>query len=383
MNKKIVAGVIFFVGIFMLIGAWRLLPDLRPLGAALALLFVAGLMAGMAYFNKTGNKILYGGAGLAALGLFGAFGAIGWLPDVRPVLFSVFILLAGLAVLALGWRSSSVAKNREAGTPWFRVFYWLVVFYLFGVSAVLWPMIDWQLPKDPAAVMILSFLTAVLMVYAFWRRHQAQKEIFGAGLIFALNFPLIKLYEAGFLDGLGKFYRLFEPLYASFDRWAEPAEWALIILTVVLVVWAAVKKLRVAELGRRSLWYFLLQPLMAIFFFEMLGLPAGFLAGATTRSDLLVSDTNAVMSTFGMVFIAVFMYLLFELFPVWVAPLAAGLWWVFWKPWLLHHPDPATFTSLAAFWPAAAFLFFTGLKRIALPLILLSWLVGRKKPANS
>jgi hypothetical protein len=45
-----------------------------------------------------------------------------------------------------------------------------------------------------------------------------------------------------------------------------------------------------------------LEPLLAIFLFEMLGLPAGFLAGATTRSDLLVTDVNAVMSTFGMVF---------------------------------------------------------------------------------
>jgi len=220
-------------------------------------------------------------------------------------------------------------------------------------------------------IFILVFLTGWAIIYAVKKNHPSKKPIACAGLLAVINFVMIPVYEAGFFDGLGRFYRLFVPFYSSFDSYARIIEYALICLTIILVIYFSIKKVRVGEFGTKTLVYFLLQIVMAIFLFEMLGLPAGFLAGDTTRSDLLVTDTNAAMSTFGMVFIAVAMYAGFQLFPLWLVAILAGAWWVLWKPWFLHHPDPASFNSLKDFLPAAGFLFLTGVKRVALPMVLM------------
>jgi hypothetical protein len=372
MKKKIIIALIFLLaGGIMLIGAIKMLPDLRAMGVALALLFVSLSWFLLAALRKERNKIMLIGGIIVVVALVGLFGATGMLPDKRPIFFMAAVLLVGLFLWLRGLLKGQ-ASTETTKMNWYNLLYGILVVVLFGISIVLIPTINWSWPKDPAAVMILSFLTALGLIYAKIKKHPAQKPIFFAGIIFVVNFALVRVYEAGVFDFLGQFYRLFVPLYAAFDKWAQYIEWVLIALSVVLLIVMLVRKVKISNLGQKSLYYFILQPVMAIFFFEMLGLPAGFLSGLTTRSDLLVTNTNAVMSTFGMVFIAIVMYILFELFPAWVAAVVAGLWWVFWKPWLLHHPDPAMFKDLASFLPAAAFLFFTGLKRIVLPMGLLA-----------
>lgn len=381
MKKQLIAGIILLAAsAIMLIGAFRMLPDLKAMGV-FATLFSSGFLVLICvYFKKIWNKAMYIGAGLLVAGIFSAFGSTSMLPDLRPVITMAVVAVIGLITFIAGFRKG-VKNNQEIekGSV-YMILYWVVTVLLFGISAVLLPMIDWQIPKDPAAVMILSFLLALCLVYSAVRKHQNQKQVFYAGIIFVINFPLVKAYEEGWFDFIGGFYRIFIPLYEKFDFAAEKIEWGLIILTLILSVFFIAKKYRVGDMGNKSLAYFILLPVMAIFLFEMMGLPAGFLAGTTTRSDLLVTDTNAVMSTFGMVFIGAVAYALFVLFPFWVAILFAGCWWVFWKPWLLHHPDPALFKDFKSFFPAAVFLFFTGIKRIVLPMILLFFSgISRKK----
>jgi hypothetical protein len=54
-----------------------------------------------------------------------------------------------------------------------------------------------------------------------------------------------------------------------------------------------------------------------------------------------------------------------------VPPTLAGLWWVLWKPFFLHHRDPALFSPFESFLPAATFLFLTGFKRLGLPMVMI------------
>jgi hypothetical protein len=375
MNKKSIAGsILVAVGAILLFGSLKLLPDLKPIGASLAVLALGVAVGLPAFLDKRWNTRMYVGAIGAVLGIVCALATVELLPDLKPLVSMSLVCVVGIALFFWGMLKAEVkiSVNKSDG---FNVFGWMVAAGLFTISLLLLPQINWQHPKDPAGVMVLCSFSAVLLVYALIRNHPAKRQVIWAGFIAVANFCLIPLYESGAADFIGKFYRLFIPLYEKFDSSAETVEWALIGATVILVMIFAivfvVKKIRVRDYGNATLWYFALLPIMAIYLFEMMGLPAGFLAGSTTRSDLLFTDANAALSTFGILFIAVAMYMVFELFPFWVAPILAGLWWVYWKPWLLHHPNPEMFTSLEAFWPAAKFLFLTGMKRVALPMILL------------
>jgi len=370
MNKKIAGVAVCFIGLAVICGSMRFLPDLKPLGFGLALFAAGAIAVAVGFLNRSWNWRMWLGLILSAAGIVGVFATVSYLPDWRPLITMTAAGLLGILFLWLGIKKAEVIQS-VGGSSTFNILAMSVVIILFIISALLLPQINWQHPKDPAAVMILAFFTGLAVLYAKIKNHPAKYPIVYAGLLAVVNFIMIPVYEAGFFDWLGRFYRLFVPFYFSFDSLAEPIEYGLIGLAIILTAYFAFKKTRIRDYGNKILIYFMLQIFMAIFFFEMLGLPAGFLAGATTRSDLLVTDTNAVMSTFGMIFIAVAMFVAFELFPFWVTPILAGLWWVFWKPWLLHHPDPVTFTGLANFLPAAAFLFFTGFKRVALPMVLL------------
>lgn len=374
-NQKLITGIIITVlGTILFFGSLKMLPDLKPIGTSIAIIVLGLSILISIFLNKKWNKRMYFGIILVFLGIISSFATVERLPDFKPLVSMSLIGIVGLCLFIWGLL---LAKTEEIikKINYFNIFSWMVVVGLFSISLILLPQINWQHPKDPAGVMILCAFSALLLIYALIRNHSAKKQIVWAGFIAIANFCLIPLYESGALNFIGKFYRLFIPLYERFDPYAETVEWTLIGITVILVIlftiFLAVKKIHVSDYGNATLWYFLLQPIMAIFLFEMMGLPAGFLTGNTTRSDLLVTDTNAVLSTFGIIFIVVAMYMVFEIFPFWVAPILAGLWWVYWKPWLLHHPDPAMFTSFTVFWPAGKFLFLTGLKRIALPMILL------------
>lgn len=381
MNKQLVNIIIFSsLALIMLGGCIYSWPDLRPWGIFVALAVIAALNLLTYFLHRAWNKAMIIASGLIAVGIFAFFGSSSFLPDIRPMIVSGLLAAFGIIVFIFGFKTSKDGGGATSlKSNIFLIAYWIVAILLLGISAVLLPMINWSHPKDPAAVMILSFIMAMFMIYTAARKHSAQKQVFWTGVIFVVNFLLVKLYEAGTLNFIGKFYRLFEPAYESFDYLAVKFEWGLIIATLILAIIVIIKKYKVNELQNRSLYYFILLPIMAIFLFEMFGLPAGFLAGTTTRSDLLVTDANAVLSTFGMVFVGAVAYVLFILFPFWVAMLYAGIWWIFWKMWLLHHPDPKLFTDLQSFLPAAVFLFFTGVKRITLPMILLLFGLRRKK----
>ena len=382
MDKKVVfsSGMMVF-GLILLIGSTRFLPDLKPIGTAVSIVILGAVILLARVFNKEWNTKMYIGAALIFVGIIGISGAAGYLPRYAPIITMGVAAIAGAVLLTLGVKKSVPGKGFGIKSNPVDTIGYISAAALFIISIVLLPQIEWSHPKDPAGVMILSFLSGIALVYALVKNHKAKKQVVIAGAIEAVNFMLIPAYERGFLDFIGGFYRLFTPVYSLFDRYASAIEYILIAVTVILVAVFAVKKVKVSDYGNTSLYYFILQPVMAIFLFEMMGLPAGFLAGATTRSDLLVTNTNAVMSTFGIIFIAALMYMAFQLFPFWATPLLAGAWWVFWKPWLLHHPDPAMFTDFRTFLPAGLFLFFTGLKRIALPMILLIGIsMLRKKP---
>jgi len=386
MNKKSIIGIILvIIGAILFFGSIKLLPDLKPLGTSASIILLGITVALPEFFGKKWNKRMYVGTVLAVLGVISIFATVERLPDLKPLVSMSIVSVGGIALFTWGLLKAE-AKISVKNINAFNVFGWIIVIGLFTISLILLPQINWQQPKDPAGVMMLCAFSATLLVYALIRNHPAKKQITLAGFFAILNFCLIPLYERGCTDFLGRFYRLFIPFYEKFDPWAETIEWILIsvtvVLTVILTIIFAIKKIRVRDYGKATLWYFALQPIMAIFLFEMMGLPAGFLTGATTRSDLLVTDTNAAMSTFGIIFIAVAMYMVFELFPFWVAPIMAGLWWVYWKPWLLHHPDPSMWHNFADFWPAARFLFLTGLKRITLPMILIvSFLALLRRPS--
>jgi hypothetical protein len=314
------------------------------------------------------------GIPLATVGIALSGGAVQFLPDPAPLAMTGVIFLAGAVLFGMGVFRSEMRTERAVPEPW-TIFSWGIVAALFVIPLALLPRINWERPGDPCAMMILCFLTAAGVVYALVRHHRARRQIVAAAGLSVLNFCLIPVYEAGFLNGIGQFYRLFGPVYASFDAWATGFEFSLIALTMVLVilltVFFAFRKRSVADFGTITLLYIPLQLLLAIFLFEMVGNPAGFLAGATTRSDLLVTDTNAIMSTFGMLFIAVPVYIAFQYFPLIVPPVLAGLWWPFWKMGLLHHPSPAFFPDLSSMIPAVLTLFGMGLKRAGLPMVVL------------
>ncbi|MCR4443035.1 MAG: hypothetical protein QHH10_12110 [Peptococcaceae bacterium] len=369
---KTIVGIVFCIlGLFFLAGAIKMWPDLRPLGTSIVLFFCGAVVLTTAFFRKQWNAKMYAGTVMLSGGLVSVFAATGFFPDYRPFLLMVVISMAGLAVLLMGFLNKKIDL------------FILTAGGLFVIPVLLLPAINRQRPGDPAAVLILSTLTGLGLIYALAKNHQSKRLVGYAGLITIINFCLIPVYEKGYLNFIGRFYRLFVPIYEKFDPYAQMIEYALILVTVILTILCIVKRVRVQDFGKITMLYFILMPLMAIFLFEMFGLPAGFLAGDTTRSDLLVTDTNAVMSTLGIIFIAATMYISFHIFPFWVTPILAGIWWVFWKPWLLHHPDPALFVDFSTFWPAALFLFFTGLKRVVLPMILLIMALDSRKKAKT
>ena len=379
MNKKaITAAILLVFGIFLLIGSFKIGFDFKPLGLGIGLITITGLIGLSVWQNKIWNTLMYVGAILLGFSVLSIFATIEFLPDLRPIITMSAIAVISIACFNFGFTKSAQDEMAEKPIDYFNFLATLVIVFLFGISLVLLPQIDWQYPKDPASVMILTFLTALLIIYALIIKHPAKKQIVCAGLIETVNFFLIPIYEAGTLNFIAKFYQFFDNFYASFDQWAKKIEYTLIILTIILIIFTAIKKIEAKNLGKITLIYFILMPLMAIFLFEMMGLPAGFLAGNTTRSDLLVTDTNAVMATFGMIFIGTVCYITFQLFPFWLTPLIAGAWWVFWKPWLLHHPDPALFKNFTSFVPAGLFLFFTGIKRVVLPMIIIIFTFGLK-----
>jgi len=378
MKKTIAIGTVFcIVGLLLILAGLKLLPDLKPLGTGITLLMCGVLVIVSGIISRSWNARMYIGSAIAALGLVSCFATVSYFPNYYPFGTMAFVMLLGSVIFSLGFANSDIAKHVK-DIKSFSFFSILVAVALMVIPLLLFPQIDWQRPADPCAVMILSTLVGIAVIYTIVRDHPEKRKVVIAGAIFVANFCLVPLYEHGFLDFIGGFFRLFEPVYASFDPWAETVEYSLIGLTVLLTIIFAVKKTKVSGKGNAAFAYFIIQPILAIFLFEMLGLPAGFLAGATTRSDLLVTNTNAVMSFFGMVLIAVLMFISFLLLPFWVTPLIAGSWWVFWKPFLLHHPDPSGFTP-ATFIPAALFLFFTGIKRIMLPMLLLILFLDRKR----
>lgn len=380
MSKKTLGGIILgILGLILLAGSTRLLPDIKPLCASLALIVFSVALIYVGSSNKKWNRRMVLGMIFVVFGLVAIGATWSRLPDFKPVVSMAVLTLLGVYLFLVGSGKEKTNLSAPVKFNSWNAFNKICAILLLIIPAVLLPQINWHHPKDPLGVAILCFLSAVALIFAWQKNHPAKKEITIAGGIAILNFLLIRIYESGAFNFLAKFYRLFEPFYASFDKYAESVEYVLIGFCVLMVIIFTAKKIRVKELGKKTLHYLWLEPILAIFLFEMLGLPAGFLAGATTRSDLLVTDVNAVMSTFGMVFIGVFAFILFKLFPFWVAPVVSGLWWIFWKPWLLHHPDPALFTSLEAFLPAALFLFFTGLKRVTLPMILVVLLSKKKK----
>lgn len=375
MNKKLISGVLLsFFGIILFFGSFKMLPDIKPMGASSAVIFLGLSLIISHYLKKKWNKKMVLGMVFFLLGLVSVFATVEKLPDVKPLITMVFLSVAGMSLFLLGGVRASKEETVKTA-DYFNFLGWVVVALLLFISFILFPQINWQHPKDPAAVMTLTFISAIFLAYALVKNHRAKKSMVIAGSIAIFNFCLIPLYEKGIFNFIGKFFRLFIPFYQKLDPQAETIEWVLIVITVFLLIGQSFfmmrKKIHLSDYGNITLLYFLIQPLMAIFLFEMMGLPAGFLAGQTTRSDLLVTDTNAVMSTFGMIFIAVPVYLAFQIFPFWMPPILAGLWWILWKPWFLHHPNPQSFTSFQVFWPAAKFLFFTGLKRMVLPMILL------------
>jgi len=81
------------------------------------------------------------------------------------------------------------------------------------------------------------------------------------------------------------------------------------------------------------------------------------------------ADVNAAGSTFGILFIAVPVYIIFPLFPFWAAIPVSGAWWPFWKSLLLHHPPPEVLLSDPL--SHAGWGFLAGVKRMVLPMIIL------------
>lgn len=375
MKKDLVAGMICSsAGLILTFASLKVLPDVRPILLSLAI-FIGGIVIVVVCLTgRQWNRYLITGGIIAPAGIVLSGGALGFLPDIAPVATTMVIASIGGAILVFGMIHSEKQIDILSPAPW-TLLSWGVVIGLCMISLALLTQISFSRPGDPAAVMILSALTAAGVLYAILKDHPARRQIVVAGGIAIINFCLIPLYEGGYLNFIGQFYLLFVPFYSSFDPFATTFEYSLIaltaVLTVILVGLFTIRKTRVAEFGSITLVYLILQPALAIFLFEMVGNPAGFLAGATTRSDLLVTDTNAVMSTFGMVFIAVMFYIGFELLPLWVPPTLAGLWWVLWKPFFLHHPDPALFSTFGSFLPAATFLFLTGFKRVGLPMVLI------------
>lgn len=324
------------------------------------------------------NKKIVVGIIVTVFGVVLSAGSLQFLPDIKPIVTSVAVAVLGAGGTAyfLFKSKKEVAVKKEVekvGIDWFGYLPYVLSSMLVLIALLVLSRVDWSRPADPFAIVVLAILTATTIAYAKISKHKSIRQINVAGAIFVIGIPMILVFESGALDFIGQFYRLFVPFYQSFDPLAETVEYSLIALTLILSSYMIWKKVKVSDHGSKTLLYFLLQPLMAIFLFEMLGLPAGFLAGATTRSDLLVTNTNAAMSTFGMVFIAVVAYISFLIFGFPAAMLFSGAWWVFWKPFLLHHPDPSIMLSSAqSFFRAGSFLFLTAIKRMTLPMILVT-----------
>jgi hypothetical protein len=380
-DKKIILALVLLVtGIFFLIGSIYLKFDLRPMGIAVGLL-VSGIVWGICGFQKRkGNNLLVFGNLLCFLGIAGAFATIAYLPDSRPLITSIIAAILGLVLMGFGFQHS-VSEGREKGLALVNVLGVVTSIALFGIALMMFSQIQWEFPGNPAAVMILSALSGLGVLLGIVFNHHRKVLLVVAGLISIVNFFLIPIYEGGTFDFLGEFYRKLEPLYARLDPWAEIIEYTLIGVTIVLAILLIIKnKARVSSYGSVTLLYLLLQPIFAILLYEMMG---NLTAGSTTRAELLATNTMAVMETIGMIFIADFFYILFQLTPFWVPPVLAGLWWPFWKVWMLHHPTPEIF--MAEYPQSLIFPFLTAIKRVALPMvliILLMQLFQHKKAAT-
>ena len=373
----ILAIALFLASVFFLIGS-VVMADTRPMGIAVGLLFSSLVLGIRGVQKRKSNALLIIGNVLVFLSCVALFATINMLPDYRPLITSAVLLLIGLSLFGMGWRGTT-SKGSANGVPLIGVVGSITAIILLGIAAVLYPQISWNQPGNPAAVMILSTLTGLGVLLALIFNHRRKNLIVGAGLIFILNFLLIRVYESGSFDFIGAFLRRIEPLYASFDPWALTVEYSLILFTIALSFLLIVKnKAKVSNYGSITLIYLIITPIFATLLFEMLGLVAG---ESTTRAELLATNTMAVMETIGIVFIAVFFYILFQFLPFWIPPLLAGFWWLLWKVWMLHHPPPETF--MANFVEHAPFLFLSAIKRIALPMVIIIMFVqvfSRQKP---
>ncbi len=379
MKSKIpLAIVLFIASIFFFIGSFVMSFDLRPMGIGVGLLFSSIVWGICGLQKRKGNVLLIVGNLLVFVAATALFATINMLPDYRPLATSVVVLMLGLALSGIGWQRTS-SEGVESGAVIIQITGLITMIILFGIAGVLFPQIAWEQPGNPAAVMLLSALTGLGVMLAVIVNHRRKILVICAGLVFIVNFSLIHLYERGVFDFVGIFLRKIEPFYTSFDALALTVEYSLIAASAILLLLLMVRrKARVSDFGGITLTYLLLTPILATLLFEMLGLQAG---ESTTRADLLATNTTAVMETIGIVFIAVFFYILFQFLPLWIPPLLAGFWWMLWKIWLLHHPLPDTF--MGNFTEFAPFLFLSAFKRIALPMVLILWLIqpfSKKKP---
>jgi hypothetical protein len=326
--------------------------------------------------SKDMNWKLIVGVILVLVGVIFAIGGLQFLPDIKPVATSILILVAGFGLIGYSYKKGGKMKL-EADK--LRIVLFIEGALLILIAALLYPKIDWARPADPFGVIILALITAGF-VFDNVRKKSQSKIIAVTAAVFILNFMMIGVYESGAFNFIAALYKLFVPFYASFDAHAEIIEYTLIVGTLIfseLMVW---KKVKVYDYGKWTLLFLVIQPIMAIFLFEMLGLPAGWLAGTTTRSDLLSTDVNAVLATFGMVFITCATYLIYRRWSFAGALIFSGVWWVVWKSFMLHHPSPEILlASGQSFARAAGFLFFTGIKRMLLPMILIVLVINYRK----
>jgi len=313
------------------------------------------------------RRLLFLGIVVMIVGFVLIVGATQFLPDIRPVATSALIALSGAGLILYSRRKGARLKVDKTQIILFTEGALLAL-----IALLLAPKIQIERPGDPFGVLVLSLISSALIFYTANRKSHDADVMSIVGLIFLANFIIIPIWESGALNSIGEFYRIFVPIYASLDAYADMPEYLLIAVTLILTVLFIVRKVRVSDYGKWTLSYFVLQPIMAIFLFEMFGNPAGWLAGTTTRSDLLSTNINAVGSTFGMVFIACVAYILLYKYSFTYALAFSGTWWIVWKSFMLHHPPPnLLLASGEGFVKTAGFLFLTGTKRMLLPMIII------------
>jgi len=319
---------------------------------------------------------------LTIIGALLSAGALQFLPDLKPVVSMLIVTAAGIAITIRELRRQPMVSEEKRRLSGLEMIQFGTAFLILLISLAVLTRVNWVKPDDPLAVVVLGTVTSMLMFYTFFKKFRINRLVTIAGLVFVVNFALIPVWEGGYLNFLASIYRATEPFYASWDNYGLTVERILEFVNLLLCIPLIRRKVRVADYGSKTLVYFILQPIMAIFLFEMFGQPAGWLAGTTTRSDLLSTDINAAGSTLGVIFIAVPVYIIFLLFPYWFAIPISGFWWPLWKSGMKHHPAPSIVLADPLFHIGWGVL--SGAKRMVLPMTLIIMILDlqkrRKKP---